>query len=405
MPKDSTKAISALALAVVLGALTMLGALSIDTYLPAFPDIEHSLNVSSLAVQQTLTFYMLAFASMSLWHGALSDSFGRRSVIIITLCVFTIASLGCAAASSIEYLWAFRILQGLSVGAGGVVGRAMIRDRYEGPAAQRLLSMVTMVFAIAPALGPILGGWIVSLFNWRSIFLFLFGYTALLLIYCWRKLPETLPLAIRAPFNARSLWNNYTSVFRSLNFVLYAGSVGLFGGGTFLYISSAPAFVIQHLHLGPHQFGWMFLPVISGVFLGSFLSNRLAGHLRPTRQVYFGLLLMAGAGLSNIAYHTLFAAALPWSVIPLFFYGSGMTLATPAATLLVLDLFPNIRGIASSCQTFFQLMVSAVVAGVVSPLLNPSPLWLAMGQFSFAALGAVLWAVARRNHKRSINPS
>ncbi len=382
----------------------MLGAFSIDTYLPAFPEIERSLNTPALAVQQTLTFFMLAFAGMSLWHGALSDAFGRRNVLITTLFVFTVASLGCAASHSIEYLWAFRILQGLSAGAGSVVGRAMIRDLYDGPAAQRLLSLVTMIFAIAPAIGPVLGGWIVSLLNWRCIFLFLFSYSAILLIYSWRNLPETLPPEARAPFNARSLWHNYTSVLRSLRFLLYATSLALCGGGMFLYISSAPVLIIEHLHLGPHQFGWLFIPLISGIFSGSVLSNRLAGRIRPTRQVFFGLALMTVASLFNMSYHAAFAAAIPWSLIPLFFYGAGMSLAGPAATLIVLDLFPDVRGIVSSCHAFLQLLVSAAVAGIVSPLLNTSPLWIAAGQFSFALLGGALWFIARRYHKHITIP-
>src|SRR5690606_5444929 len=133
---------------------------SIDTYLPAFPDIEASLGTDLIGVQQTLTAYMLSFAVMILWHGALSDAFGRRNIILVSLAVFAIASLGCAAAHSIEYLWAFRVLQGISAGAGVVVGRAIIRDVYEDVAAAKLLSVVTMIFAIAPAIAPIFGGWV-----------------------------------------------------------------------------------------------------------------------------------------------------------------------------------------------------------------------------------------------------
>jgi DHA1 family bicyclomycin/chloramphenicol resistance-like MFS transporter len=373
----------------------MVGSFSVDTYLPAFPDIERSLNTSSIAVQQTLAVYMLAFAGMSLWHGALSDSFGRRNVILVTLTIFVIASLGCAATHSIEYLWAFRILQGLSAGAGAIVGRAMIRDLYEGPEAQKLFSMVTMVFAIAPAIAPIMGGWIVSLLNWRSIFLFLFGFSALVLLYCWRKLPETLPPSERAPFNASSLWQNYRNVLGTLCFHLYAGTISLYHAGFFLYIASAPAFIIEHLHLSPHDFGWLFLPAIAGIFTGSMLTNRLAHRVKPTRQIRYGFMFMLVAAVGNFGYHELFPAALPWSVLPLFFYGVGLSMTSPALTLMVLDLFPDVRGIAASCQTFLQLILSAAVAGVISPLLGSSPVWLAAGQFGFVAAAIVLWILAR----------
>jgi len=131
------KALSAGALAALLAALSMLGPFSIDAYLPAFPSIQATLHASPLEVQQSLSLYMFSFACMVLWHGALSDAFGRRAVVLVSLVMFTIGTLGCAASNSVHYLWAFRILQGISSGAGVVVGRAIIRDLYEDAAAAR----------------------------------------------------------------------------------------------------------------------------------------------------------------------------------------------------------------------------------------------------------------------------
>src|SRR3954465_4809590 len=185
--------IAANGIALLLAALAMLGPFSVDAYLPAFPRIQETLHATPLEVQQTLTAYMLAFAIMSLWHGALSDAFGRRNVVMVGLIVFAVGTLGCASAHSVHYLWIFRIMQGISAGAGVVVGRAIIRDLYSDAPAARLLSMVTMIFSIAPAVAPILGGWIVTLFDWRAIFLSLLAYSVLLFLYCYRNLPETLP--------------------------------------------------------------------------------------------------------------------------------------------------------------------------------------------------------------------
>lgn len=182
------------ALAIVLACLSMLGPFSIDAYLPAFPNIQASLGASSLEVQQSLTAYMLSFAAMVLWHGALSDAFGRRNVILVSLVLFAIGTVGCAAAHSVHYLWFFRVLQGVSAGAGVVVGRAIIRDLYHDAEAARLLSLVTMIFSIAPAVAPIMGGVIVKYTDWRTIFLTLFAFAVGLFVVCWRRLPETLPL-------------------------------------------------------------------------------------------------------------------------------------------------------------------------------------------------------------------
>ncbi|WP_175041851.1 multidrug effflux MFS transporter [Duganella vulcania] len=389
------KVLGAGALAAVLAALSMLGPFSIDAYLPAFPNIQSTLNATPIEVQQSLTFYMLSFAAMVLWHGALSDAFGRRNVILVSLAMFAVGTLGCAAAHTVHYLWVFRILQGVSSGAGVVVGRAIIRDLYEDAAAARLLSMVTMIFSIAPAIAPILGGWVVTLFDWRAIFLALLAYSVLLFIYCYRKLPETLPKEKRHPFNPRFLLRNYTEILRSPLFHMKSGVVALNFAGLFLYISSAPVFLPQHLGLGASQFGWLFIPSVSGIFLGALAANRIAGKMTFSRQIGIGFCFLVAASAFNVCYHLLQPPALPWSVAPIFFYTFGMSVVAPAATLLALDLFPHIRGTVASCQSFATTLLGAVVAGVIAPVLSHSALWLAAGQMAFSASSLVLWLTSR----------
>ena len=382
-------------LAFLLASLAMLGPFSVDTYLPAFPNIEAGLHASFLEVQQTLTAYMFSFGVMILWHGALSDTFGRRNVILVSLAIFAVASLGCASAHSVEYLWAFRILQGISAGAGAVVGRAIIRDSYEGADATRLLSLVTMIFSIAPAIAPILGGWIVKYRDWRSIFLFLFAFTVWMLWYCYRNLPETLPPEQRHPFNAKHLWHSYTQVFRSPLFHLKAGAVAFNFGGLFLYVAAAPVFLTKHLGLGPDQFGWQFIPSVGGIFCGALVANRLAGKMPIPQQVLIGFALLLSAALANVLYHLFFPPALPWSVAPLFFYTFGMAIVAPGATLLVLDLFPHIRGVVASCQSFTLTMLAALISAVIAPFLSQSVLWLAGGQLALTMVAFAFWITSR----------
>ncbi|MFA9217437.1 MAG: multidrug effflux MFS transporter [Sphingomonadaceae bacterium] len=387
--------LSAAALATMLAALSMLGPFCIDAYLPAFPFIEASLQASPLEVQQSLTFYMLSFAGMVLWHGAISDAFGRRSVVLVSLVTFAIGTLGCAAAHTVHYLWAFRILQGVSAGAGVVVGRAIIRDLYHDAAAARLLSLVTMIFSIAPAIAPVLGGYIVKLSDWRTIFLSLFGYTVLLFLFCYRRLPETLPPEKRQPFNPRYLARNYGEILRSPLFHMKAGIVALNFAGLFVYVSAAPVMLPQHLHLGPSQFGWLFIPAVSGVFLGALAANRIAGRMAFSRQIGIGFACMLVASSVNLLYHCWLPPALPWSVAPLFLYTFGMSVVAPAATLLALDLFPHIRGTVASCQSFATTLLGALVAGVIAPFLSHSVLWLAAGQMAFSVSALVLWLTSR----------
>lgn len=396
----STAGISANALAWTLAGLTMLAPFCVDAYLPAFASIGQSLKASPEQVQHSLTFYMLAFAGMLLWHGALSDAYGRRRIVIASLSVFAVATLGCAFAQDIEQLWCFRVLQGLSAGAGVVVGRAVIRDVYADTQAARVMSLVTMMFSVAPAIAPILGGWIVKLFDWRAVFIFVLLYASLLLAYCGKRLPETLKAGERQPFRPGFLLKSYINVFRSPLFQLKAGAVAFNFAGLFLYVAASPVFITRHLGLDEDQFVWQFGPSVAGMFLGSLLANRLAGKVKVPAQVAMGYGFMLGAGLANIAYHAYFPPALPWSIMPLFFYTLGMAAVSPGATLLVLDLFPAARGLVASCQTFTLTMLATLVSAFLVPYLSESVLWLAIGQLGLALTGLALWCGARawRHH-------
>jgi DHA1 family bicyclomycin/chloramphenicol resistance-like MFS transporter len=382
-------------LATLLAGLSMLGPFSIDAYLPAFPRIEANLHASAIEVQQTLTAYMLAFAGMVLWHGALSDAFGRRNVILTALVVFAVGTFGCAASHSVHYLWIFRILQGVSAGAGLLVGRAIIRDLYSDAPAARLLSMVTMIFSIAPAIAPVLGGWIVTLLDWRAIFLSLFAYSLVLWWICWQHLPETVPREKRQPFNPRFIAQSYGAIFSSFLFHMKAGVVALNFAGLFLYISAAPVLMPVHLHLGPSQFAWLFIPSVSGIFLGALAANRLAGKMSFSRQIGIGFGFMLAAVAANVGYHLFLPPALPWTVLPMFFFTFGSSIIAPGATLLALDLFPHIRGTVASCQSFVSTLLGAIVAGVISPALSHSVLALALGQAGFALAALACWVVSR----------
>ncbi len=404
-PPSHMKPLSRGALATMLAGLAMLGPFSIDTYLPAFSSIQASLHASPLEVQQSLTFYMLAFAGMVLWHGALADAFGRRNLILVSLVMFAIGSFGCASAHTVHYLWVFRILQGISAGAGVVIGRAIIRDLYSGAPAARLLSLVTMIFSIAPAIAPIMGGWIVKLLDWRSIFLFLVIYTVILLVFCYKRLPETLPPEKRQPFNPRFLASSYSEILRSPLFHIKAGVVALNFAGLFLFVTAAPEVLPNQLHLEPDQFGWLFIPSVAGIFLGALVANRIAGKMPFARQIAIGFVFLIGASVVNVLYHTFLPPALPWSVAPIFFYTFGMSIVGPGATLLALDLFPHIRGTVASCQSFAVTLLGAVVAGVISPLLSGSFLWLACGQLAATGTALLLWLISRRFRKYLLGPA
>src|SRR3954467_5929828 len=207
-------------LTVILACLGMVGALAIDTYLPSFPAIGQTFAVGPLAVQQTLSVFLFAFAFMMLFYGTLSDSFGRRPVILVALAVYTLASAGAALAPSFGWLLVFRALQGLSAGAGSVIGQAIVQDRFSGAQAQKIMSHIMMVFGLAPAIAPVLGGWLHVTFGWRATFVFLALFGALMILLVYRGLPESLPKEQRHAFHGVAIARNYLKVLRNRQFLL-----------------------------------------------------------------------------------------------------------------------------------------------------------------------------------------
>ena len=383
--------------AALLAALATLGPFSIDAYLPAFSGIQDSLGASPLEIQQTLSAYLFAFGLMFLFHGALSDSFGRRPVILVALVVYTVASVAAALAVSVQDLILWRTVQGLSVGAGIVVGRAMIRDLFEPEDAQRLMSMVTLFFGLAPAVAPVIGGWLFVALGWRAIFWFLAAVGLLLVAVGWRFLPETLALDARHSFHPKVLLRGYEEVGINVRFLWLSLAVGFNFNAFFLYIVSAPVFLGVHLGLGPRQYAWLFIPAIAGIMTGAQLSGRAAGRLTPKRTVARAYGFMAAAALANLAYALAFRPTIPWAVLPIMVFGLGFAMAMPSISLITLDLFPTRRGMAASLQGFVSGMVNTLTAGVISPVLSRDPRGLALGMFSMMLLGFACWRLYLRS--------
>lgn len=369
--------------------MASLGPFSIDTYLPSFHDIADQLGATPIQVQQTLSAYLAAFAAMTLWHGALADRFGRRRVTLLALALFVIASAGCAFATRIEHLWFWRAMQGVTAGAGVVISRAIVRDLYDGAAAQRLMSQISMMFAIAPAIAPVVGGWLQTWFGWRSIFAFLALSTVALWLACWKLLPETLLPEKRQSLQPAYLGRSYWKVMTSPPFLLACAALSLNFAGFFIYVLSAPVFLMTHLGLPETGFFWLFAPVTCGLIGGAWLSGRLAGRLTPARTIAASYAVMAVAAAANVGINIAWPASLPWAVLPLVVYTLGMALAMPSLTLLALDPFPEQRGLAASCQAFFQSTFNSLAAALIVPALWGSTLTLALGMAGLMALGGI----------------
>jgi MFS transporter, DHA1 family, multidrug resistance protein len=383
-------------LALLLACLGMLGPFAIDTYLPAFGGMAQSLSASPAQLQQTLAAYLAGFALMNLFHGALADSFGRRPVVLVGVGVFTVASIGCAWAPNIEMLIALRALQGMATGAGMVVSRAIIRDLYEPSQAQKVMSQVTIFFGIAPAIAPLIGGFVFEAVGWRAVFGLLALIGAALWLATWRLLPESLHPSQRQSFEARNLMRGYAQLVRDPRFFALALASGIPFNGMFVYVLSAPAWLGEVLQLAPTQYFWFFCLTISGIMGGAWWSGRLAGKLEPRLQIRRGYTLMAVAALLNIALNASFAPQWWWAMPPVALFSFGWSLMVPVVTIKVLDLVPERRGMASSLQAVVGSAANALVAGVISPLVMHSALALALTSASFLLVGWLGWQWVKR---------
>ena len=379
------------ALAFLLACLGMLGPFSIDTYLPAFTGIAKTLGASPVQMQQTLSAYLFGFAIMNLFHGALSDSLGRRPVVLWGVAIFTLASVGCAMSQSIAALVFFRAVQGMAAGAGIVVSRAVIRDMFPPADAQRVMSQVTIYFGAAPAVAPIVGGLLYVHADWHSIFWFLAAVGAALWLANYKLLPETLHRTQRQPFNARNLMRGYWALGSSPRFLMLVLASGVPFNGMFLYVLSAPVFLGEHLRLGPTEFFWFFVLSVSGIMAGAYVSGRMAGRVKDKHQIRHGFVIMIVVSVLNVALNLLFEPQAWWAIALLSVYAFGWAMMVPVITLMVLDLVPERRGMASSLQAFVGSMANAVVAGAIAPLVMHSTVALAFTSMVMMSVGVFAW--------------
>ena len=384
------------ALSLLLAGLSMMGPFAVDTYLPAFEGMASALSATPVQMQQTLSSYLLAFAVMNLFHGALSDSVGRRPLVVGGTAVFALASVGCALATDFPTLLLFRVLQGMSAGAGMVVARAIVRDLYAPADAQRAMSQITLFFSIAPIVAPLVGGLLYTLAGWASIFWFLAAVAGLICLANGRWLPESLPPEKRQPLKLSVLLRGYAGLLRNARLWALVAAGSLPFNAFFMYVLAAPAFLGGGLGLRPTQFFMFFLVTTGGIMLGAASSGRLAGRIPPARQVMLGQMVMAVAMLAHLAVNFLLPVHAVTHMAALGLFCFGWALLVPVITILTLDQAPERRGMVSSLQSFLGNTNSALVAGVLAPLVMHSLQALALASAAMWAVGALAWWLVRR---------
>jgi|TARA_B110000971_G_scaffold166212_1_gene170282 DHA1 family bicyclomycin/chloramphenicol resistance-like MFS transporter len=371
---------------IALAMLASLAPFAIDTYLPAFHIIADDFLTSPEFIQQSLTFYLVPYTVMTLFHGAISDSIGRIKTIQWGLALFFVASIGCALSTSVESLWFFRVLQGIGGGAGNVVARAMVRDLYEGPQAQRVMATIQIIFGIAPAIAPMIGGLLLG-FDWHAIFIFLALYAAMMIIMSSYVLPETMPINNRLPFSFANVKDRYKSLISNKEFLLLIVAISANFSAFFIYVLASPVFLMDHLGFTFQQFGYLFIPTVIGMMIGSFVAKRAAGSISPTKLLRVGYYWMTLIVSSNLLFCSFFANEATINIGFIALYNIGMAAVMPVISIAALDQFPKMRGTAASGQAFSQMFFASIVAGLIVPVLWFSTFGLSLGLFLIFFIG------------------
>ncbi|MFW2438690.1 MAG: multidrug effflux MFS transporter [Arenicellales bacterium] len=388
-------------LIITISLISMVGPFSIDTYLPSFPALESEFSIDRDMLLQSIGFYLVASAISTLFWGPLSDRTGRKIVILSTLLLYMIASLGCAVSQDFDSFLLFRILQGISASGGMVAGRAMIRDAHNEHEAHRAIAYVMMLFALAPAIAPIVGSWLHQAFGWRSVFYFLALYGLTIIFMATYLLPETLEINQRESFHPLHVAKIYCRTMKNGRFLFFVLTLGTGFTGLFLYIAGSPTIIFDFLGLDSSYFAVQFVPMTAGIIAGSFLSAKLSHRLRAKHIAMLALAIMMIASILNVLLMMSGDITVIIFILPLVLYSFGAALSIPAITILSLDCFPHNRGAASAVQSFIQVLFSALAATLLVPLVSASPLYYALAQLICIFLALFFWLAGNRFKLRS----
>ncbi len=360
---------SIITLVLLLAALSTIGPFTVVTVLPAMGSIGRTFGTSAEQTQLVISLYSICFGLMNLLHGAVSDAIGRKKVIIVALSCYSVAAVVCAFSTSLTMLIAARMVQGLSGGAGAIVSRAIIRDCFEGKQAQKIMAYVTMIFSLAPAIAPIVGGKLSSShFGWQGVFLFLSAFGVVLLFSSWIKLSRVYPAEQKKSISFSFLFSSYKQLLCKPAFILLSSALTFSFVGMYIFVHSAHRVLAGHFHIEETKFSILFIPLVIGIMSGSFFSGKLTNRLSLKGSTIVGYIIMLASALTTMLYHLFFPAHLWMVVIPLATYAFGAFFIVPAMMVTLLDIIPDLRGTASSLQSCMQSLCAGITSGFIAPL-------------------------------------
>jgi DHA1 family bicyclomycin/chloramphenicol resistance-like MFS transporter len=382
-------------LALILGALSALGPLSIDMYLPSLPAIQRDLGTTASATQLTLSAFFAGLGIGQLAYGPLTDRFGRKRPLYAGLGLYVVASLLCALAPSVGVLIALRFVQAVGGAAGPVVTRAVVRDLYVGAPAARLLSMLMLVMGAAPILAPLFGGWVLLAASWRVIFAILAALGTACLVLMAAALPETA--TARTPrLDLGAITRHLKELLRDRSFLMYTLTGAFSQAGMFAYISGSPFVLIELFHVSPQRYGWIFGSNAAALIAAAQVNHRLLARRLPAEILARATAVICVVGAALVAVAALDPAPLAAVVVSLFAFVGSLGFIGPNATALAMEDQGARAGLASAALGSIQFGIAAVASSLVGVLNDGSMRPMAGGMAACGAASFVAGLVARR---------
>lgn len=380
---------------IILSALMSFSSISTDMYLPALPTLVTDLHTDIARIELTISTFLIGFSLGQLFWGPISDRYGRRLPVAIGVLLFIVGSAGCAMSATASQILCWRIVQALGAGAGPVLARAMVRDLYSRERSAHMLSVLILMMAVAPLLGPLLGGQILHFWSWRAIF-WVLAAVGFLTLFALRSLPETFANDMRSKAPLGEMLTAYVKVAVDRRLLVYAVSGGFYYGGCYAFIAGTPFAYIDYYHVSPRLFGLLFGGNIIGLMIVNLINTRLLKRLAADRIFRLGSWIAAASGVV-LALNARFGwGGVPGLAIPIFCFMSvsGFIVANSVASAL--SAFPKQAGAASSLIGAMHYGSGIFSAAMLGFFADGTP-WTMGWIVAIGGIGCLLTALIQRS--------
>lgn len=384
----------------ILIVATATGPLALNIFVPSMPGLVGAFQTDYATVQLALTLYLVAVGVAQLGYGPISDRFGRRPALIGGLVVYFVANVACMFAWSIESLIAARVLQAIGGCAGMVLGRAIVRDVYDRDRAASAIAIITMAMAVAPAMGPAIGGLIDARFGWQATFLVPMAVGLVVLVGATMRLNETNVNPIPS-IDVTAMLRNYASLLRSRAYIGYAANTAMSVGAFFSFIAGAPYVMIEVLRQGPEVYGFYFVLISIGYMTGNFLASRLSSKLGVDRMIPLGVGVSLCGAVPGFAL-AVSGVVTPLSVfLPMCLVAVGNGLSQPNGISGAVSVNPSIAGAASGLMGFGQMVIGACFTVIVGHFQNDTDHLAMATMILLATVSSALFFLLARTTPRA----